>query len=92
MLVITDDGRGFDLAAARVAVVQRTARPKADAVWLIRPGGAMTRRMSRNGEPGWNRTTNQQIKSLLLCQLSYGPTRVAGLPDPESAGPDKLRL
>ena len=27
------------------------------------------------GEPGWNRTTNQQIKSLLLCQLSYGPTR-----------------
>ena len=27
-----------------------------------------------NGEPGWNRTTNQQIKSLLLCQLSYGST------------------
>jgi hypothetical protein len=26
------------------------------------------------GEPGRNRTFNQQIKSLLLCQLSYGPT------------------
>ena len=26
-------------------------------------------------EPGRNRTFNQQIKSLLLCQLSYGPTR-----------------
>ena len=29
-----------------------------------------------SGEPGRNRTFNQQIKSLLLCQLSYGPTRV----------------
>ena len=28
-----------------------------------------------SGEPGRNRTFNQQIKSLLLCQLSYGPTR-----------------
>ena len=27
------------------------------------------------GEPGWIRTYNQQIKSLLLCQLSYGPAR-----------------
>ena len=27
-----------------------------------------------NGEPARNRTENQQIKSLLLCQLSYGPT------------------
>ena len=26
------------------------------------------------GEPGRNRTFNQQIKSLLLCQLSYGPS------------------
>ena len=26
------------------------------------------------GEPDWSRTENQQIKSLLLCQLSYGPT------------------
>ena len=25
------------------------------------------------GEPGRNRTFNLQIKSLLLCQLSYGP-------------------
>jgi hypothetical protein len=27
------------------------------------------------GEPARNRTENLQIKSLLLCQLSYGPTR-----------------
>jgi hypothetical protein len=27
------------------------------------------------GEPGRNRTFNPQIKSLLLCQLSYWPTR-----------------
>src|SRR5438876_11366155 len=26
-----------------------------------------------NGEPGGNRTPNPQIKSLLLCQLSYPP-------------------
>ena len=26
------------------------------------------------GESGRNRTYNQQIKSLLLCQLSYEPT------------------
>jgi hypothetical protein len=32
------------------------------------------------GEPGRNRTFNQQIKSLLLCQLSYGPTRGALAP------------
>ena len=30
----------------------------------------------RIGEPGRNRTYNQQIKSLLLCQLSYGPSGV----------------
>ena len=28
-----------------------------------------------NGEPGGNRTHNPQIKSLLLCQLSYRPER-----------------
>ena len=28
-----------------------------------------------SGEPGRNRTFKQQIKSLLLCQLSYGPTK-----------------
>jgi hypothetical protein len=28
-----------------------------------------------DGEPGRNRTFNPQIKSLLLCQLSYWPTR-----------------
>ena len=26
-----------------------------------------------SGEPGGNRTPNPQIKSLLLCQLSYRP-------------------
>src|SRR5262249_24358299 len=29
---------------------------------------------SRSGEPGGNRTLNPQIKSLLLCRLSYRPT------------------
>ncbi len=28
-----------------------------------------------HGEPGGNRTPNPQIKSLLLCQLSYRPTK-----------------
>jgi|GEM_PF-5878647 hypothetical protein len=28
----------------------------------------------RNGERGWNRTTNLLIKSQLLCQLSYAPS------------------
>ena len=28
----------------------------------------------KHGEPAGSRTQNQQIKSLLLCQLSYGPT------------------
>jgi hypothetical protein len=27
------------------------------------------------GEPGGNRTPNPQIKSLLLCQLSYRPDK-----------------
>ena len=31
-----------------------------------------------NGEPGGNRTHNPQIKSLLLCQLSYRPTERGG--------------
>jgi hypothetical protein len=31
--------------------------------------------LSEFGEPARNRTENLQIKSLLLCQLSYGPTR-----------------
>ena len=33
-----------------------------------------------NGEPGGNRTHNPQIKSLLLCQLSYRPEGVLGMP------------
>ena len=33
-----------------------------------------------SGEPGGNRTPNPQIKSLLLCQLSYRPAARAGVP------------
>jgi hypothetical protein len=34
--------------------------------------------LRKGGEPGRNRTFNLQIKSLLLCQLSYGPTSHVG--------------
>ena len=44
------------------------------AAWLILSGETNPSE-ARIGEPGRNRTFNQQIKSLLLCQLSYGPTR-----------------
>ena len=37
----------------------------------------ISRKTKESGEPGRNRTFNQQIKSLLLCQLSYGPTHAA---------------
>ena len=33
--------------------------------------------LGKSGEPGGNRTLNPQIKSLLLCQLSYRPQRRA---------------
>ena len=33
------------------------------------------------GEPGGNRTPNPQIKSLLLCQLSYRPARGNCIPE-----------
>ena len=35
---------------------------------------APSEELMKDREPGRNRTYNQQIKSLLLCQLSYGPT------------------
>jgi hypothetical protein len=35
---------------------------------------ACERECALGGEPGRNRTFNPQIKSLLLCQLSYWPT------------------
>ncbi len=41
--------------------------PDAVVVWIV-PVKKM------GGEPGRNRTFNPQIKSLLLCQLSYWPT------------------
>ena len=34
---------------------------------------AFNSRDANDGEPGGNRTPNPQIKSLLLCQLSYRP-------------------
>ena len=40
-------------------------------------GGVRSERRTsfvESGEPGGNRTHNPQIKSLLLCQLSYRPT------------------
>jgi hypothetical protein len=40
----------------------------ADDVRAIRPEPK-----ARGYEPARSRTENQQIKSLLLCQLSYGP-------------------
>ena len=43
-----------------------TAKPKSEDNW--------GQKKSRSGEPGRNRTFNPQIKSLLLCQLSYWPT------------------
>ena len=36
--------------------------------------------LSDSGEPGGNRTPNPQIKSLLLCQLSYRPALRAPCP------------
>ena len=37
------------------------------------PDGASPEGRAKAGEPGGNRTHNPQIKSLLLCQLSYRP-------------------
>lgn len=53
---------GFAEASTSRSTARSYARPAAR-YWSSR----------RNGEPGRNRTFNQQIKSLLLCQLSYGP-------------------
>ena len=39
-------------------------------------GSASAKSFGISGEPGGNRTPNPQIKSLLLCQLSYRPTSV----------------
>ena len=38
------------------------------------PLSAVETFLGKSGEPGRNRTVNPQIKSLLLCQLSYRPT------------------
>jgi hypothetical protein len=39
------------------------------------PRGVTTANAASGGEPGGNRTPNPQIKSLLLCQLSYRPAQ-----------------
>ena len=54
------------------------ARPSATQTQPAGVGGVekCAKSLRENGEPGRNRTFNPQIKSLLLCQLSYWPTRV----------------
>src|SRR5262245_12525665 len=49
-----------------------------------RPSGMISWR--RGGERGRNRTFNLEIKSLLLCQLSYAPTRPVKLRTRASGG------
>jgi hypothetical protein len=56
------------------------ARRQRRAHYLREPSAQTQRRLDRKwlerfGEPGRNRTFNPQIKSLLLCQLSYWPSR-----------------
>ena len=41
--------------------------------WLASRSCSRSERFAKDGEPARSRTENQQIKSLLLCQLSYGP-------------------
>ena len=61
----------FVVSPLGVDLVQSSA--KREDARLPSSGRANSRRMSRSGEPARSRTENQQIKSLLLCQLSYGP-------------------
>jgi hypothetical protein len=74
----------------RLAGLQEDAPAKIDAMLSNRgrscvngPASAAKRMrkmidvLEESGEPGRNRTFNPQIKSLLLCQLSYWPTRRA---------------
>ena len=53
-------------------------------------GARIGAKSTKSGEPGRNRTVNPQIKSLLLCQLSYRPTderSYNGRPDPRLIKP-----
>ena len=45
-----------------------------------------------SGEPGGNRTHNPQIKSLLLCQLSYRPEGVLGMRGAQKSRRGKTRF
>jgi len=58
-------------AAARLDDVLRQAEGEGEIETEVRTEVKTT----RSGEPGRNRTVNPQIKSLLLCQLSYRPER-----------------
>ncbi len=54
-----------------------SGRPRVETLWRRRrPTPQVVDSKEVVGEPGRNRTFNLQIKSLLLCQLSYGPTSV----------------
>src|SRR5688500_14419501 len=50
-------------------------------------GGEFHQISDESGEPGGNRTPNPQIKSLLLCQLSYRPVRCHIAPASRDARP-----
>src|SRR5688572_16493966 len=61
------------------------ADPESSLAIHLFPGGAEAHRAalavwtpSSTSEPGGNRTHNPQIKSLLLCQLSYRPMGGSG--------------
>src|SRR4029077_19195540 len=60
----------FDVAQAAPSTVEGSGHSTCD--WLAMSERSIAR--ESNGEPGGNRTLNPQIKSLLLCQLSYRPT------------------
>jgi hypothetical protein len=69
------DGQGRRSARRRATI----RNPDATCVWISgMENSAKCFRIS--GEPGGNRTPNPQIKSLLLCQLSYRPGETSILP------------
>jgi hypothetical protein len=58
----------------RSGLGERAGRSRPD--WVLH--GEPNATEASVGEPGRNRTFNPQIKSLLLCQLSYWPTEWEG--------------
>ena len=67
-------GRAAFLTAIRSNVLQTTSLSVSEGMLRRSSGRGAALLFGDFGEPGRNRTYNQQIKSLLLCQLSYGPT------------------